>query len=90
MINSCKDCKSVCCKTGPGPYDALPPREYLDNFGDISAYNTKCMALSNEGGCNLWGTPQFPIECRVYVCQTRSFTKKELSDIEHVFERECE
>lgn len=84
MITSCQDCKTNCCKIGPGPYRKLSPVDYLENFGTISAYNTKCTALKDDGTCNLWGTSKFPDECRTYVCQVRSFTKNELAAIRKV------
>ena len=89
MITSCKDCEVPCCATGPGPHKNLAPEEYLENFGDVAAYNTKCIALTAEGSCNLWGTADFPQACRVYVCQTRSYTKEELLKIDKVIDREC-
>ena len=89
MISSCSDCEVPCCQTGPGPHKNLPPDDYLENFGDAEAYNTKCIALTADGGCNLWGTPDFPHACRVYVCQTRSYTKDELEKIDEVIDREC-
>jgi hypothetical protein len=89
MISACKDCEVPCCKTGPGPYTSVPPEDYLENFGSADAYNTKCVALSAEGSCTNWGTPEFPMACRNYVCQTRSYTKNELSTIADVIERSC-
>jgi len=89
MISSCKDCTNTCCKVGPGPYHSVRPEEYLEDFGEAAAYNTKCLALSNDNTCTLWGTPQFPHECRVYVCQNRSYTKEEIEDIDKVEEWEC-
>jgi hypothetical protein len=75
---------------GPGPHKILPPEEYLENFGTSDAYNTKCVAFSDEGKCNLWGTAEFPLACRTHVCNVKIFTKKELDDIERVDEdREC-
>jgi len=89
MISSCSECTVSCCQTGPGPHKSLPPDEYLENFGDSAAYNTKCIAFVPGVGCNLWGTPEFPQACRVYVCQTRSYTPQELKRISDVIDREC-
>jgi len=89
MISSCKECEVPCCQTGPGPHKNITPEDYLENFGDIASYNTKCMALTAEGACNLWGTPDLPMACRVYVCQSKSYSKEELIKIDEVFDREC-
>jgi hypothetical protein len=55
LIDSCADCKSICCQTGPGPYKRVTPEEYLENFGTTDNYNKECGALF-DGKCNLWGT----------------------------------
>jgi len=89
MITSCQECGVPCCQTGPGPYKNISPEDYLENFGDHSSYNTKCIALTEEGKCNLWGTTDLPMACRVYVCQTKQYSKIELQHIDEVFEREC-
>lgn len=89
MINSCSECTSICCKHGPGPHVPLSPQEYLENFGTTDAYNTKCMALTDENKCSLWGTPSLPTECRTYVCQSKLFTKEQIKRINDVEERKC-
>lgn len=89
LVNSCMECKAVCCQHGPGPHKPLSPEDYLENFSTPEAYNTKCMALSEDGKCTLWGTPDFPHVCRTHVCNQKIFTKKELSEIESVDDREC-
>ena len=81
LYNSCADCRQKCCKTGPGPYKVLEPEDYLENFGDTAAYNTKCKHLTASGRCSVWKTADFPAACRVYVCQSRRYTKEELRDI---------
>lgn len=86
LVTSCKDCKTVCCKTGPGPHRKKTPEEYLENFGTVEAYNTKCMALGEDNLCTLWGTPDFPVECRTYICQSRYFSHEELKTINQVDE----
>jgi len=89
MIRTCKSCKNVCCKTGPGRYRLVDPATYLENFGTSEAYNTKCMALDHKDRCRLWGTKDFPQECRTYVCQSRSYSLAELAKIESVEDRKC-
>ena len=89
MIKSCKKCTTPCCVTGPGPYAYVSPEEYIENFSLIEGYNTRCSALTETGKCSLWGTKHLPQECRVYICQTRSFSKDELKVINNVFERTC-
>lgn len=90
MIKSCRQCQKKCCKTGPGPYKKLPPEEYLENFGHTDAYNTQCEALTDNGMCSIWKSPEFPIECRTYVCQSREYSQEELDTIENVIEdMEC-
>ena len=89
LVNSCGECKAICCQHGPGPYLPLEPEEYLENFSTSEAYNTKCMALDDSGRCSLWGTPKFPHVCKTHVCNQRIFTPKELENIEQVDEREC-
>lgn len=83
MVKNCASCKTKCCKTGPGPYRSLPAKKYLERFGDAGAYNTKCENLK-KGKCSVWKTPDFPVECFIYVCQTRTYTKDELKKIESV------
>ena len=84
MINSCEKCTTPCCRTGPGPYRNVSPEEYLENFSTSEAYNTKCIGLTDDGKCNLWLTPDLPIECRNYICQTRSYSAEELKKIDEV------
>ena len=84
LVSSCSDCKTKCCKFGPGPYKRLPPHEFLENYGSIDGYNTRCNKLTNSGKCKLWGTPVLPIECRIFVCQNKKFTKKELKSISDI------
>lgn len=83
MISSCKDCKSKCCRTGPGPWKPVPAYDYLDSFGNPEAYNTKCENFKG-GKCSVWKTKDFPTECLTYVCQSRKFTKEELARINSV------
>jgi len=89
MIKSCEECNMPCCKTGPGPYASFSPEVYLENYATVESYNTKCIALSSDHKCNLWGTPDLPMECRNYICQTRQYSKSELEIIADVNDREC-
>lgn len=89
LINSCLECKTVCCKHGPGPHLPLEPETYLENFGEPEAYNTKCIALTDDNECSLWGTPSLPVECRQYVCHVKNYTEEELDTIDDIVEREC-
>jgi len=52
---------------------------YLDVFGKPDSYNTKCSKLTEDNCCSVWGTMDLPMECRTYVCQTREFSKVEIS-----------
>jgi hypothetical protein len=88
MIKSCADCKTRCCKTGPGPYTKLSAQDYLEVFGETEGYNTRCENLSNSGKCRVWGTKDFPVECRIYVCQTRSYSAKEINAIKKITDEE--
>jgi len=89
MISTCKECTTPCCQAGPGPHKNLSPEDYLAIFATAESYNTKCIGLTAEGKCNLWGTPDLPVECRNFVCQTRQYSKEELSKIDDVIERDC-
>ena len=90
LVKSCSECKQICCKHGPGPYKLLTPEAYLENYNTTDAYNTQCAALTKDGRCSVWGTADFPIECRTHVCTNRIFTSIELSTIDCVDERVCE
>jgi len=83
MINNCKDCQVKCCSAGPGPYKTVDPEVWLLNFGEHNMYNKKCSEFIN-GKCNLWGSPRMPLECRVYVCSSRSFSIDELKEISNL------
>jgi len=90
MISSCSECKNPCCKTGPGPWTAIPAEDYLDGFGTVAVYNKKCVALTDEGTCSYWKTPSLPVECRIHTCSLRTFSDDELSVIRNIQEFECE
>jgi len=80
MINNCKDCENKCCSAGPGPYTLVDPEVFLLNYGEHENYNKKCRHFINDK-CDLWGIPRMPLECRIYVCQSRSFSIDELDEI---------
>jgi len=82
MITSCQDCKTKCCKTGPGPYKRVPQHQYLKNFESHKNYNVACehFDLVTEK-CEVWNTPRLPRDCAQYVCHVRSYSEKELKEI---------
>lgn len=84
MIKSCQECKTKCCKNGPGPYKPLPFNEWFDKAVTYNGYNTKCENFNEESGnCDVWSTPQLPLACIVYVCGMREYSKEELENIKH-------
>jgi len=82
MINNCGDCKTNCCKSGPGPYKIVTAKEAVEHWGMTRSYNTKCQYLSRAGNCNVWGTSDLPIECATYVCHVREYSKKQINYIQ--------
>jgi len=86
LVKSCVQCKSNCCKLGPGPYKTLKPEDYLENFADPQGWNTKCDGLTEDLKCRYWGTPKLPVECRTFVCNNKLFSKKDLKLIDDVDE----
>jgi len=90
MISSCSDCKTVCCKFGPGPYRVLEPTAFLDEYGLPEAYNTKCSGLTDDSKCSYWDTPKLPVECRWHICSVRTFSQKEFEEMDTIREEECE
>jgi len=80
MIDNCGDCKTKCCRAGPGPYKKMPPEMFLANYGEFENYNVQCEAFVDEK-CSLWGTPEMPLECRIFVCPTKTYTDLELNKI---------
>jgi len=87
LIDNCVDCKTKCCSVGPGPHEAIDPGVFLLNYGENDNYNKKCSAFVDEK-CSLWDKPEMPLECMIYVCQNRSFSKSELKDIRKLTGRE--
>lgn len=88
-ISSCTQCKTVCCKFGPGPYEVLEPEDFTGSWCDSGNYNTKCSGLADSGGCKYWNMPNLPMECRTFICQIRLFSKEELESVEKVLDEEC-
>lgn len=83
MINNCKDCKTKCCSVGPGPYKRIDPEVFLLNEGEYNNYNKMCTHFINDK-CGLWGSPRMPLECRIYVCSSKSFSIDELTEIKNL------
>lgn len=82
MIQSCQECKTKCCKVGPGPYDQIPVDQYLENFESFKNYNKVCIHFSIKTGlCGLWNSDLLPDDCRNYVCFVREFSEQELAAI---------
>jgi len=82
MIKSCQECKTKCCKTGPGPYERIPVHIFLKNFESHVNYNKVCehFDLYIEK-CEVWTSPQLPLDCKQYVCHVREFSEDELKKI---------
>jgi len=89
MIKSCKECKTVCCKIGPGPHVPIESEDFLEEYDNISNYNKQCIELSDDNKCTLWNSNSLPIECRQFVCCQREYSEQELKTIAHVVEVEC-
>jgi len=84
VIKSCQECKTKCCKTGPGPYRRVLKYKYLKNFESHKNYNVACASFDlKTEKCSLWGTHLLPLDCRVYVCHSREYSKQELFDIKN-------
>lgn len=88
MIKSCDECKSKCCKTGPGPYEPVDKKEYLFNARGSKKYNIKCEHFDEETEkCEIWNTKKLPVVCRIYVCSNREYSAEELVQIDNVIKR---
>lgn len=88
MIKSCSECKTPCCRVGPGPYVAKPFPEYYENSAIYKGYNTKCEWFDEETSkCTVWGTKKLPVECKIYVCTSREYSKEELQKIKRITDR---
>ena len=89
MIDSCKNCKTPCCQIGPGPYEVKDKEDFLEDYEDSDNYNKKCEGFV-DGKCKYWGTSDLPYQCRVFVCNVRSFSETELYMIDNCLEdSEC-
>ena len=90
LIKSCAECKTKCCKFGPGPYKLLRPKDFFDVYMTAEGYNIKCNQLKRNGKCSVWGTKDLPEECRSHVCHVKAYNKKELNIINAICEGPCE
>lgn len=82
MKDTCKDCTSNCCKVGLGqPYKIVSPKKYLQVWGEVESYNIQCDGLTNDNKCSYWGSSKHPLECRTYICHSRTFTFNEIEII---------
>ena len=86
MFKSCKECTMRCCSLGPGPYKSLPFTEWFHGGKSYERYNYKCeyFCLETEA-CLIYNTPQYPVECAIFVCQNKIYTQQELNRIKEYF-----
>jgi len=78
MIKSCKECKTKCCKVGPGPYKTKPFDEFYSEAATHVGYNTVCENFDLDTElCRVWKTA-LPLECQVYVCHVKEYTDIDL------------
>jgi len=91
MINSCSECKTKCCKIGPGPHKSVPVLEWMESqnlLGEI--YNTRCENFNMDTEqCSLWNKPEMPGFCRTFICHNREYSEQELSEIRAFEEEPC-
>lgn len=77
-----------CCKVGPGPWQAKPFDIFYHEAPTYKGYNTRCENWDpKSGNCSIWDSKDLPMECRIFVCQNRTYTKKELSKIKALTEK---
>lgn len=87
MIDNCGDCKTKCCRSGPGPYRIVPPKAWLFKLQGSQKYNSMCANFDPEKGiCKAWNTGDIPIVCKTYVCGLRTYSKEELEKIDYLLE----
>ena len=71
-----------CCKMGPGPYTKIPFDKWIFTLTPYKLYNHMCENYDETTEkCKLWGTPELPIGCEIYICTNRTFTEEELEHI---------
>ena len=83
MIDNCADCKTKCCRVGPGPYEKIDHEQFLLNYGENDNYNKMCRHFIDEK-CSLWDKGETPLDCRIFVCYNRSFSEAELDHIRSI------
>jgi hypothetical protein len=83
MTDSCDTCISKCCiRPGAPPTTKVSLDRFINgpaNMGDYCEH----YALDTEK-CMIWGTPEFPKNCRTYICHFRHFTDNERKTIASV------
>ena len=83
MIDNCGDCKTKCCRSGPGPYKKVSAHDWLHVLQGSEKYNSMCENLDQDKGiCKEWNTGNVPIVCKTYVCGIRTYSKEELENID--------
>lgn len=88
MIKSCKDCKTKCCKSGPGPYKKVSAHEWLQEVQGSKKYNSMCENFDGATEqCKIWHSPELPVVCRTYVCGIREYSEEELRNIDIMIKR---
>lgn len=89
MFSSCQECTLKCCKVGPGPWTPKPFEIFYEEAPTYKGYNTMCEKWDKEtGNCTVWDKPEeLPFECKIFVCQNRTYTKEELSKIKGIVKR---
>ena len=87
MISSCEECKTKCCKSGPGPFRDVSANDWLyQKQKGSKRYNTKCENFDLETEqCTVW--PNAPFVCRVFVCGVRLYSRAELRRIDKLLEQ---
>ena len=89
LYKSCSECKHKCCKTGPGPYTEINPKDYNDIANNPEGYNTKCkyFDLKTEM-CTIWNTNKIPLLCKTWICWLKEYTQEELDNINKLLKKE--
>lgn len=87
MIKSCSECKTKCCKTGPGPYKSVSVNDWLTHKDHGSKrYNTKCEHFDeNNETCKIWKNA--PLACKTFICSVRSYNRSELREIDRIWRK---
>lgn len=86
MISSCAECKTPCCRSGPGPWKIVSKTDWLSQKQQGSKrYNTQCENLTVDNKCKVWET-ELPVVCATHVCGVRTYTEAELKNIDNILE----